>query len=422
MSGQPLHVAVIGAGVVGASTALWLLRDGHRVTLIDPAEPGGEAMASYGNIGWLSDHSIIPVSLPGHWRQAPEMLLDPLGPLAIRWGYLPRLMPWLLRFMRAGRLAEVERIARALTPLLGAGYPAHVELAREAGVPQLLHRVGGMYVYRDRAAYERDALVWRIRRDNGIRLFELDEDELRQREPDLNRDYRFAVYMEQGGHCGDPGGLVAAYVATAQAAGARLLPARAIGFSWQGETLAAVETEAGLVPCDRVVLAAGAHGKALARALGDAVPLDTERGYHWFYQDAEAGPRTPMIVADAKCAITRMDWGLRIGGTVEFGGLDAPPNWERARLMQRHAQRIFPGLPREIDPARVKLWMGFRPSMPDSLPVLGFARRSRQAVHAFGHGHIGLAAGASTGKAVADLFAGRPPAFDIAAFSAQRFG
>jgi len=237
----------------------------------------------------------------------------------------------------------------------------------------------------------------------------------------MNRDYSFAVYMDQGGHCSDPGGLAAAYVRAALASGAQLLPARARGFVWSGEDLTGIETDAGTVGCDRVVLAAGAHSKALARALGDAVPLDTERGYHWFYKDAESGPRTPMIVTDAKCAITRMDWGLRIGGTVEFGGFAAPPNWERARLMQRHAQRIFPGLPREIDQSRVKLWMGFRPSMPDSMPVIGFSRRTRQAIHAYGHGHIGLAAGASTGRAVADLVAGRPTACDLSPFRAQRF-
>ena len=416
------HVVVIGAGIIGAASAAELLRDGHRVTILEPGSPGGEQAASYGNGCWLSPHSVVPLSLPGIWRQVPGWLADPLGPLTIRWRYLPRLAPWLMRFLRAGAtLARVAATARALRALLQDAPEQHRRLAEEAGVGSLIQRQGQLYVFPDRAAFEAEALAWRLRRDNGVRWLELPEDELRQREPALDRRYSFGVFVEEGGHCLDPGAYVAAVVEAARARGATLRREPAVGFRLEQQRLRAVRTDSGEIACDKAVIAAGARSRALAAAAGDRVPLETERGYHAVIAHPESGPRHPVMPSDGKMSVTMTARGLRISGQVELAGLEAAPNWRRAEILRDFALRMWPGLPRELPAERVKFWMGHRPSTPDGLPCIGAASGCADVVHAYGHGHIGLAAGALTGRLVADLIGERPPIVDPAPYSPARF-
>ncbi|HEX3996287.1 MAG TPA: FAD-binding oxidoreductase, partial [Acetobacteraceae bacterium] len=273
------HVAVIGAGIIGAACAIELLRDGHQVTIIEPGEPGGEQAASYGNGTLLNPSSVIPMSSPGIWKKVPGYLRDPLGPLAIRWRYLPRLLPWLRRFVTAGSTPEkVATIAHALQPLLADAPERHHALAEEAGVGELITRQGVLFAYPDRAAFEAEAMSWRIRHDNGTRWLELDADQLRQSEPTLSRNYKFAVLVQENGQCRDPGAYVAALIRLATASGATLLRTRATGFHIALHRLRAVLTEAGEVEADNAVIAAGAYSKQLAAVAGDRVPLETERG------------------------------------------------------------------------------------------------------------------------------------------------
>jgi D-amino-acid dehydrogenase len=417
------HLVIIGAGIVGAATALEALRAGFRVTIIEPGPPGGEQAASYGNGCWLSPMSVIPPAGPGLWKKVPQFLADPLGPLAIRWSYLPRALPWLLRYLWAGWTeTKVEAAARALRPLLADAPALHKALAEEAGVGQLIERRGLIYTYETRAQFESEAMAWRVRRKVGVTWLELDADQMRQREPDLDRRYTFGALVEEGGHCRDPGAYVAALVGQAQAEGAVLLRARATGFRIEGGQLRAVLTEQGEVAADRAVISAGARSKALAAAAGSNVPLETERGYHAMVADAEAGPRTPMMPYDGKMSITWTDRGLRCAGQVEIAGLEAAPNWKRAEILRDHLLRSFPGLPRDLPAERVKLWMGHRPSMPDGLPCLGPSAASADVMLAFGHGHIGLVAGPRTARAVVAMLSGRQPEIDVAPFRPSRFG
>jgi D-amino-acid dehydrogenase len=416
------RVVVIGGGVVGLACAVELLRDGHAVSIIEPGTPGGEQAASYGNGTLLNPSSVIPMSSPGLWKKVPGYLMDPLGPLTIRWSYLPRLLPWLRRFVRSGSTAaKVAATGRALQPLLADAPALHRRLAEEAGVGALITRQGVLFAFPDRAAFAAEALSWTVRRDNGVKWLELDEDELRQREPSLDRHYKFAVLVEENGQCRDPGAYVAALARHAAASGAEIVQTGATGFRIEAGQLQAVTTRDSEIVCDKAVIAAGAWSKLLAAAAGDRVFLETERGYHVVITDPGVEPRYPVMPSDGKMACVMTPAGLRLAGQVELAGLAAEPNWQRAEVLLKFARKVYPGLPADLPPDKVRLWMGHRPSTPDGLPVLGLASRCPDVVHAFGHGHVGLTAAAMSGRIVADLVAGRTPPFDLAPYSARRF-
>jgi D-amino-acid dehydrogenase len=416
------HVAIVGAGAIGTVSAIELLRDGHRVTLIEPAAPGGEQAASYGNAGWLSSHSVIPPAEPGVWKKVPKFLINPLGPLAIRWRYLPKALPWLVRYILSGWTeARVETTARALRPLLVDAPALHKKLAEEAGVGDLIERQGLMHVYPSRAAFDADSLGWNIRKRVGINWLELSADEMRQREPDLDPRYQFGVLVEEAGRCRDPGGYVAALAQHAAALGAELLVARASGLRLDGGKLKAVLTDQGEVACDAAVIAAGAHSKPLAASIGDRLPLETERGYHVMIEQPETGPRTSFMASDAKMVVNWTAKGLRGAGQVEIAGLEAAPNWKRAEILRDHLLGMFPKLPKNMPASRIRSWFGHRPSMPDGRPCIGTSRVCPDVVYAFGHGHVGLVSSARTGRLVAQLIGGREPEIPIAPFDPRRF-
>ncbi|SEF24796.1 FAD-dependent oxidoreductase [Variovorax sp. NFACC27] len=418
------HVVVIGAGAVGSATAIEALRAGLRVTVVEPGEPGGPHATSYGNAGWLSSHSVVPPALPGAWLKVPGWLADPLGPLALRWRYLPRALPWLLRYLASGWTeARVQRTANALRTLLADAPVLHARLAAEAGVPQLVERRGLLHAYLSRAEFDGDALGWRVRRRTGVQWEEWPQDELRRREPDLHARYTFGIFVPEAGHCRDPGSYVAALARHALEAGAERIATRATGFRIEGGRLRAVLTEAGEIACDGAAICAGARSGPLAAAAGSTVPLESERGYHVVVEDATSGPRTPTMVADGKLIAHWMDGGLRAAGQVEIAGLEAAPDWRRAEILHTHLRSMFPSLARPApgSPSTVKHWLGHRPSLPDGLPCIGPAAASADVVLAFGHGHVGLCGSARTGRLAAQLLAGIAPEIPLKPFDPARF-
>jgi glycine/D-amino acid oxidase-like deaminating enzyme len=413
------RVCVIGAGMVGVCVASWLQRDGHAVTLLEAGEPGHGA--SFGNAGCFNGSSVTPMAMPGVIRNVPRWLADPLGPLALRWSYLPAILPWLVRFVRAGTEARAQAVAQALRPLVGPTLEALQPLARDAGAADLIERLGHLYVYRSEEALAKDRLAWDLRRQVGVETDAFDADGLRQLEPALSRDYVRGVLVRENGHTTNPLKLVERLLDAFLRSGGGLQRARATGFRLAGNRLAAVETDAGEFVADAAILCAGAYSKPLAARLGDRIPLETERGYHLMIRDPEAMPRLPVADADGKFVATPMAEGLRFAGTVELAGLAAPPDWRRARMLLEQGRRMLPGLARAHPEERLSVWMGHRPSLPDSLPALGYARASRDVIYAFGHGHVGMTAAPMTGRVVADLVAGRAPAIDIAPFDPGRF-
>jgi len=414
------RVAVIGAGMVGVCAASWLQRDGHSVFLVEAGEPGHGA--SFGNAGCFNGSSVTPVSMPGTIRNVPRWLTDPLGPLSLRWTYLPAIAPWLLRFMRAGTPEKVHAQARALRPLVGPTLEALNPLVSAAGAEDLVHRLGHLYVYRSTESLGKDRLAWELRRENGVEIDEFDADGLRQLEPALSRDYVRGLLVRENGHTSNPLKLVERLLEHFLHSGGEIVHAKAHGFRLDGRRLAAIQTDTGDLSAEAAIVCAGAYSKPLAATLGDHVLLETERGYHLMIRDPESMPRIPTADADGKFVATPMETGLRFAGTVELAGLAAPPDWRRAQVLLTQGRQMLPGLAASHPEDRISVWMGHRPSLPDSLPVLGPSSASPDVVYAFGHGHVGMTAAPMTGKIVADLVAGRTPPINIAPFAAGRFG
>jgi len=416
------HIVIIGAGIIGAASAFQCLNAGFKVTLIEPETPGASQASSYGNAGWLSSHSILPPASPGIWKQLPSWLSDPLGPLSVRWRYFPRAVPWLVRYLAAAwTYPKIERTAHALRTLL-AGAPAlHQQMAEQAGVADLIERRGLLHAFLSRAHFLMDAKAWEIRRKEGVTWQELDAAGMAQLEPDLDPKYAFGVFVAETGSCRNPGAYTAALIEHAQNRGAALLREQATGFRLEQGVLKAVLLKNGEVLCDKAVIAVGARSKVLAELAGDRVSLETERGYHAVLPGVTAGPRVPTMFADCKVAVNTMEHGLRVAGQGEIAATDDTPNWRRAEILRDHLLALYPGLPRDLPSDHIQIWMGRRPSTPDGLPCIGLASGSKDIIHAYGHGHVGLVGSARTGRLVAQLAAGSPPEIDLTPFRPTRF-
>ncbi|MBL8380885.1 MAG: FAD-dependent oxidoreductase [Burkholderiales bacterium] len=411
-----MHIVVVGTGIVGVSAGAWLLRDGHRVTFVAPDAPG-EA-CSFGNAGSLSPSACLPVGMPGMWKQVPGWLMDAAGPLTIRPAYAPRVAAWLLRFLKHSRAHEVERIARALRGLLAPIFDAYAPLLEHAGAQALVRRSGCLYVY----ASKESAARWRwgmdLRRSMGVDMREIGREELEALEPDLKGRFRFGLLAPENGSTLDPAQLVKALHAQAITDGAADVRARAVGFERRGDAVAAVRLADGrTLACDGVVVAAGAWSRTLAAQLGARVPLETQRGYHVTVQSSNLKLAHTVFASEYNLMVNPMAMGLRLAGSVEFAGLAAPPDMRRADVLLAKGREMFP----HLDASRTSQWMGHRPCLPDSLPVIGRAPRIANAWLAFGHGHIGMCGGATTGREIAHLVAGRQPQVDLSPFSAERF-
>jgi D-amino-acid dehydrogenase len=409
------EITVIGAGIVGTVCANYLLREGHEVTLIDRAGPG-EA-TSFGNAGGISPASVLPVAYPGMIKDIPKWLLDPNGPLYLHWSYLPRVLPWLIKFLRAGRRDRVERISKALASLNVPTFDAYRPLLKDAGLEHLFHQTGQLFVYRSKGGLKRDKLGIDLKRATGLRVDVLNADEIRQLEPSLAPIFAAAYFIPDNGHCKNPFRLVQGLAENFVRRGGTLLRDEVLGFELGPQGPRAMLTRGGRRPLDLTLIAAGVWSNALTKQLGFDVPIETQRGYHVTLPDPGVMPRIMVMPMDYKIAITPMEMGLRLAGTVELAKIDAPPNYARARNLLHIGGAIFPDLRTD----GYTQWMGNRPCFPDSLPVLGPVPGLPNAFVAFGHGHQGLLGASQTGKVIAELIGGRPASIDLAPFRIDRF-
>jgi len=416
MSDNKGHVTVIGAGIVGVSCAAFLQREGFAVTVVDRLEPG--MGTSFGNAGSVSPSAILPVAMPGMLKKVPGWLLDPLGPLTIRWSYLPWITPWLLRFLKHATPEEATRVAGAMRSLMETVFDDYSELLEGNTFRRLIRQNGCLYIYENRE--ELAAAKWSLdlRRNLGAKMDEIGGAEIRQLEPALNKRFDLGIFAPENGSTVDPHELVKAIASQIERNGGKIVKAEVHDVELGPNGPVALQTSQGRLPVDRLVLAAGAWSTPLAKKLGAKVPLETQRGYHVTFAKPNIDVRRTVMWNKRSVFINPMDCGLRIAGTVELAGLKAKPNYARADKLAGIAVEMFP----ELNTQEQSKWMGHRPCLPDSLPVIDHSPRYANTVFAFGHQHVGICSGGPTGRHVASLIAGKTPRIDLKPFSATRFG
>ena len=412
----PLSVAVVGAGIIGTVAACFLRRDGHEVTLYEREAPG--CAASWGNSGVLSPAAVLPVAMPGLMRRLPRWLVDETGPLFVDWHQVPRLAPWLAAFLRAGRKDRVWSISRALAALNGETLQLLIPLLEEAGLASMVRKQGMLLVESGPGNPFHGSLAASLREHAGHEVEFLEGSALRDCEPALSKTFTCGLFLPGTAHAVNPHRLVTGLASHFTHLGGLIRVRHVDRILAEGDAHAVIETCGEAHRHDVVVVAAGVWSKGLVSQLGYRVPLVPQRGYHVTFTRPGAALRTVILPVAAAATIVPMEMGIRIGGTVEFAGDDAPANPKRASALADHAKAAIPSL----DTTHQTTWMGPRPCTPDSLPVLGRAPRHPAVLFAFGHGHQGLIGSSMTGKVIADLVAGRKPAIDLAPFDVGRFG
>jgi D-amino-acid dehydrogenase len=410
-------VIVLGAGITGVAAAEHLRRMGRAVLLIDRVDPGHPDQTSYGNAGLLARCAAPPVSYPGLWRDAPRMLFDRDEALFLRWRHLPKLIPWLTRFLRNCTPERTEALAAAIARLTTGSIDEHLALATGTAAERFIRLGDYSFLYPSRAAFEADRATHELRRRNGFEWREVEAEELHARDPALSRDYGFAITFGEHGWLTSPGKYVAALAAHFRAAGGAILKAEAADLT-PTETGAAITLTTGeRLEAPHVIVATGAWSGRFAKSAGHRALVEGERGYHLMLHGASALPPHPAMVADAHFVITPMEDGLRCAGISELGALDAPPSAAPLDLLRRRIRKVYPGLTWE----REEVWMGRRPSTPDSLPLLGAAPKAPGVIFAFGGQHVGLTIGPELGRVAAQIAAGVRVNADLSALRPDRF-
>jgi D-amino-acid dehydrogenase len=409
------EVTVVGAGIVGICCALSLLERGASVRLVERAEPGQGA--SFGNAGVISPWSCVPQALPGLWRSVPKWLLDPEGPVSLRWRHLPALLPWTLRFLRAGTAGRVPAIAEAMAALNRPNVDLYRQHLAGSGAEELLRDCYYIHAYRKARAADLGDFAWRLRGSQGAPIELVDGGALREIEPALSEDYAAAILIKDQARATSPGRLGAVLAEKALAQGAELVSTSVERLEPAPDGAWTLITEAGALPARKLVIAAGAWSARLLRPLGLRLPLEAERGYHLVFRDPGVSLKHSVMDVDGKFVVSSMLEGLRSAGTAEFAGLDAPPNYARARIFARLTKRMLPAL----NTAETSEWMGVRPSFPDSLPCIGEVPGRAGLYAAFGHSHYGLGMAPATGRLIAELTTGATPNVDVAPYRVDRF-
>ncbi len=407
-------IIVIGAGICGLCTAVWLRRAGHDVLLLDQSEPG--MGASYGNAGLLAQWAVVPLNEPSIWKNIPRYLIDPMSPLFLKWGYVPKLMPWLVEFLSNANEKSAKRTSSALATLVSDSVEQHKLLTKGTSARAWITESKFSYAYPNKSAFEKDAYGWAIKAALGLVPEILTDGEVQEEEPICGSMIKCLAVLKGQGHINNPLGYVRELAKVFESLGGRFLLAKVLDFERDGDTIEAVLTDQGRFACVKTVVTAGIWSKNLMKKLGLNVPLETERGYHVMYKEPSQVPNNPMMITTGKFAVTPMQEGLRCAGTVELGGVELKPSKAPIRLLRRKVSQAFPNLSYESS----EEWMGFRPSTPDSLPLIGELGNSG-IFTAFGHQHVGITAGAKTGRLIADMIDRKMPNIDMSPYHPDRY-
>ncbi|QRI63291.1 FAD-dependent oxidoreductase [Shinella sp. PSBB067] len=408
-------VVVIGAGVVGLSAAIAAQARGLAVTVLEREEPA--AGASAGNAGAFAFTDILPLASPGILRKAPKWLLDPLGPLSVPPSYALQIAPWMFRFWRACSASRVAHSTAAQTALMDLSRAELEPFLAGTGTAAMLRKEGNLQVYESQAELDASLPGWTARAEHGIEFRHMDAAEMATIQPGLAPRFTHGTFTPGWYSIADPKLYTLALANHFRVRGGRIERAEVSSLHPIEGGVEIRTTDGRTLRAQKVVLAAGAFSHRVARSLGENIPLETERGYNTTLPADAFDLRTQVTFGGHGFVVTRLSTGIRVGGAVELGGLKLPPNFRRSEAMLERARAFLPGL----KPEGGVQWMGFRPSLPDSLPAIGRARATPRVVYAFGHGHLGLTQSAGTARLVAELLTDGRTAIDIAPFSPQRF-
>lgn len=413
---MPAHdVIVIGAGVVGLSAAIAAQGRGLSVTVIDREGPA--AGASAGNAGAFAFTDILPLASPGILWKAPKWLIDPLGPLSVPPAYALKIAPWMFRFWRACAASKVEHSTAAQTALMDLSKAELEPFLRKTDTIAMLRKEGNLQVYESEAEFESSLAGWKARERHGIEFRHLNAEQMAEIQPGIAPRFTCGTFTPGWYSIADPKLYTLALADHFRTIGGRIECLDVASLRPLEDGVEVVSHDGRTRKASKVVLAAGAFSHRIARSLGEKIPLETERGYNTTLPSGAFDLRTQVTFGGHGFVVTRLSSGIRVGGAVELGGLELPANFARSEALLTKAKAFLPGLRTEGG----KQWMGFRPSLPDSLPAIGQAQHTARVVYAFGHGHLGLTQSAGTARIVADLLTGQKPAIDTGAFSPQRF-
>ena len=413
MSGKP--IIVVGAGIVGVSTAIWLQRAGKRVILLDKGAPG--MGASFGNAGLLAQWAIAPVTSPKIWRDIPHYLFSRDSPMFLKWAQSRMLAPWLVKYLSHATDAKTRRIVDDLAGLIGDAVDQHKSLTQGTSVQSWIHDSKMVFAYDSPNGFEKDGYSWALKAQHGFVPEVLAGPEVADFDPMLAGSTGCVAVLSGQGHVTNPGGYVAALAAYFEAQGGQVIQAEVLDFTKVNGRISSVATDQGSFECVAAVITSGIWSKDLMAKLGLKVPMVAERGYHVLYKNPSQMPRHPMLMMDAKFGVNPMEMGLRCAGTVELGDHHAGPSHKPIALIRRNVAQVFPDLTYDD----TEEWMGFRPSTVDSLPLIGELGKSGVFV-GFGHQHVGLTGGPKTGRILAQMVVGQRPNADVTAFDPKRFG
>ncbi len=413
MATQPKHdVIIIGAGIIGLAIAHYVQQTGRKVTLVD--RKGVAQEASFGNAGAFALADILPLASPGIMRKAPKWLLDPLGPLSVRPQYALNIVPYLLKFFRASWPDQYRKSIVAQSALLDL---AASEVDRMAQIPQIGNQIrtdGALHLYESEREFAASQSSWQARQEFGIEFEHLDATRLADLQPGLSNHIKRATFIPKWQTVNDPFEFAQTLWRMVQQDGGDLVEQEVKSISKAGE----VTLQNGdMLSGNHVVVAAGAWSHQLAKQVGDHIPLESERGYNTTLPVEAFDLKRQLIFGEHGFVMTPLSTGIRVGGAVEFAGLDAAPNFKRSEIMLQKAKRFMP----ELKTEQGTQWMGFRPSLPDTLPAIGKSAHTPNVSYAFGHGHLGLTQCFATGKLMAELIEGQTPSLDLTPFNPSRF-
>ena len=405
-----MNVIVVGAGIVGVSCAIWLQRSGYDVTIVDRTGPASGT--SHGNAGVLAAGAIIPVTTPGLLGHAPGMLMDRDAPLFLRWSYVPKLVPFLFKYLRHANDAHVDRYGTAMSSLLHDTVDQHRHLAAGTPAAKFITDDDYCFGYATRAAFDADAYGWGKRKAAGYDFEVVDGAQYAQDDPAYGTALETVVRCKNHGRISDPGAYIIALADHFIEAGGTIQICEVQDVGVANGAITALQTSIGEMTADNIVFALGPWSKVIAHKLGVKVPFESERGYHLEFINPSIVPKSPMMVASGKFVLTPMDGRLRAAGVIEFGGLKKGPSRGPFDMLRRQVKQLLPDL--QYDD--VVEWMGHRPAPADSLPLIGVNDPEGRSYSAFGHQHVGLTGGPKTGRIIADLVDGKKPNIDMAPF------